>query len=260
MTWNRRAPADRPSLPTFIIGGAPRCGTTFLCHALDEHPAIAMARPYIPEPKVFLVPAADDEGYLERYRGLFDHKPGALARGEKSSAYLENSHARAMIRRLLPDAVLVFIFRDPVARAYSNWRRTCKNGLDTLDFMDAIAQEDVRSDPLPPEKSYVRPFAYLSRSRYDELIEPYFRDFPRDRILVMQMERLVTDRAAELLRLQQHVGIDPIPSLGSELGMINTVDGPPLDPVLARTLREQLRPSAERFAAITGIDIELWGY
>ena len=42
--------------PTFIIGGAPRSGTNFLCHALDRHPAVYMAKPYMPEPKVFMGP------------------------------------------------------------------------------------------------------------------------------------------------------------------------------------------------------------
>jgi hypothetical protein len=45
-------------LPTFIIAGAPRGGTTYLYNVLDQHPDIYMAKPGAPEPKFFLV---DDE-------------------------------------------------------------------------------------------------------------------------------------------------------------------------------------------------------
>jgi hypothetical protein len=45
-------------LPDFIIGGAPRSGTTWLYELLDRHPDVHMAKPLAPEPKFFL---RDDE-------------------------------------------------------------------------------------------------------------------------------------------------------------------------------------------------------
>jgi len=39
----------------FIIGGAPRSGTTWLSHLLDKHTEIFMADLFNPEPKFFLV-------------------------------------------------------------------------------------------------------------------------------------------------------------------------------------------------------------
>ena len=42
-------------LPDFLIGGAPRAGTTWLYRLLDRHPDVYMARPATPEPKFFLV-------------------------------------------------------------------------------------------------------------------------------------------------------------------------------------------------------------
>jgi len=41
-------------LPDFIIGGAPRAGTTWLYELLDRHPDVYMAKPLKPEPKFFL--------------------------------------------------------------------------------------------------------------------------------------------------------------------------------------------------------------
>src|SRR3990172_2894838 len=50
--------------------GAPPSGTTFLCHALDRHPDVYMAKPYIPEPKVFLPGPRDHAAYCARYASL----------------------------------------------------------------------------------------------------------------------------------------------------------------------------------------------
>src|ERR1700736_5930794 len=149
------------SLPTFIIGGAPRSGTTFLAQALDLHPDVAIARPVIPEPKVFFGPPRDQGWYYRRYQELFGAAAGKRARGEKTSNYLESEIACARIATFLPHVRMLFILREPVARAYSNYLWTKKNGLETLSFEEAVELEGKRPSPLPPEKSHARPYDYL---------------------------------------------------------------------------------------------------
>src|SRR5688572_30906922 len=125
------------SLPDFIIGGAPRSGTTFLCHALEKHPAVFIARPYIPEPKVFMGKEQSIPTYLARYKSFFAAaRPGQVL-GEKTSYYLESEQACRLIRQATPGVRLVFIVREPVARAYSNYLRSKHNGLETLPFAEA---------------------------------------------------------------------------------------------------------------------------
>ena len=70
-------------LPDFIIGGAPRSGTTWLYALLDRHPDVFMARPRAPEPKFFLVDHLYEKGlqYYSRYVVL--HGRGRTARGRK---------------------------------------------------------------------------------------------------------------------------------------------------------------------------------
>ncbi len=108
-------------LPEFIIGGAPRSGTTWLYELLDRHPDVHMAKPVKPEPKFFL---RDDEygKGLEYYanRWFADVEDGKIA-GEKSTDYLESPSAAARIARDLPHVKLIFVLREPVARAYSNY-------------------------------------------------------------------------------------------------------------------------------------------
>src|SRR5262245_65457671 len=55
------------AIPDFVVGGAPRSGTTFLCELLAKHPKVYVARPFIPEPKVCLMDhPAGDSGLFQR--------------------------------------------------------------------------------------------------------------------------------------------------------------------------------------------------
>src|SRR5206468_2663893 len=95
-------------LPDFIIGGAPRSGTTWLYHLLDRHPDIYMAKPVKPEPKFFLVDQLYERG-LEYYATTWFAAAGdARLAGEKSTDYLESSAAADRIARDLPRVNLVF--------------------------------------------------------------------------------------------------------------------------------------------------------
>src|SRR5207237_8136707 len=107
----------------------------------------------------------------------------ALA-GEKSTAYLESPTAADRIARDLPGVRLVFILREPVARAYSNYLWTKMHGFETEDFAAALGLEAERERTLPDALRFVRPYAYYSRGLYAALLEPYLERFPRASILV----------------------------------------------------------------------------
>ena len=145
--------SDRLPVADAIIGGAPRSGTTFLCELLAKHPDVFVAKPFIPEPKVCMTPHPDgDAGLLQRYATFFSDAPRRAIRVEKTSYYLENAAARERLVRILPLARFVFILREPVERAYSNWMRSRDNGLETLPLRGchrARAQPGVAAPAAP---------------------------------------------------------------------------------------------------------------
>src|SRR3954447_26712271 len=118
-------------LPTFLVLGAARCGTTSLHYYLAEHPDICMST--IKEPNHFLFAQtatgpkpciADDRRLLaksvperDRYERLFP--VAAAAVGEASPLYLYTRETPGLIRAALPDARLIAIVREPVERAWS---------------------------------------------------------------------------------------------------------------------------------------------
>jgi hypothetical protein len=249
-------------LPAFIIGGAPRSGTTFLAEALSRHPDIYMAQPLIPEPKVFLGYRQPPHVYRQRYCTLFQNARSDQLRGEKTANYLENPDLCGLMKAVVPDAKFVFIVREPVARAYSNWLWSTKNGLETLPFEEALALEGLRTSPLPPERCHARPYDYLPRSNYDTLAAPYLAAFGRGRVHFCLYED-ITLRPEQLVReLQNFIGATPLPFERLDVGLVNSAReiGPPIDPVTEQRLRDRMRPAALRFAALTGLDISPWGY
>lgn len=252
-------------LPSFIIGGAPRSGTTFLCHVLDKHPEVYMAKPFSPEPKICL--NADEQGikgYHYQYHTLFKDVKNEKALGEKSSAYLENETALERLKNVFANHSIRFLFivREPVKRAYSNYVRSFNNGLETLNFSEAVSLEGKRLDPFPPEKSYVRPFDYLSRGDYGKFAERYFSAFGRENVKFVLFENIVLTPDDFYFDIQNFIQVDPLPRAQLETAPVNASDKTDLllASHLEATLREQMRPKVEHFASVTGLDIGAWGY
>ena len=151
-------------LPDFIIGGAPRSGTTWLASALDRHPEIWLAKPFRPEPKFFLVDELYAEGLDAYSRRWFADAPDLGAVGEKSTNYLESAAAAARIAGDLPRVRLLFVLREPTARALSNYRWSVMNGMEHEDFATALDLEQQREDE-SGTRAQVRPAACLLQPR-----------------------------------------------------------------------------------------------
>jgi hypothetical protein len=254
---------DRLPVPDIIIGGAPRSGTTFLCELLAKHPGVFIAKPFIPEPKVCMTAHPDgDAGLLQRYAALFSDASPCAIRVEKTSYYLENATARERLVRILPNARFVFILREPVERAYSNWMRSRLNGIETLLFEDAIEREPDRVSPLPPQQAYARPFDYLARGRYGTLIEAWINTVGRERVAVYVFEAAIAAPDVFVADLQRFIGVDPLPWSALTTAKINAIERGPegLNEKTAATLREKMRPEVEHLARIAGVDVTIWGY
>lgn len=257
--WRRASPVSL-RLPDFIIGGAPRSGTTWLYALLDRHPAIYMAKPIKPEPKFFLVDSLYERGlahYAETWFGKVP--PGAVA-GEKSTDYLESAQAAARIARDLPRVKLIFTLREPVARAYSNYCWTRMNGLEHESFERALELEEDRERTLPERWKFTRPFSYFSRGLYADMLEPYVSRFAREQMLILNFDDLVSSPADTAVRVHEFLGVEPRQGDAEGLGVINsaTKDESGIAPDVRERLAERYRESNRRLSDLLGPSFHIW--
>jgi hypothetical protein len=182
-------------LPDFIIGGAPKCATSSLHYILAEHPDIGIpkgelhffdADDPITHPDFFFVErgqlASFDpdarhgplfKAYAERF-GPFQEKQNI---GEDSTTYLFSDVAASRMKRMLPEVKLIFMLRDPVARAYSQYWHLVSTGRATVSFERALATER----------------SIVLGSTYARQIARYFELFGRDKVEVILFEDFVAD-------------------------------------------------------------------
>lgn len=189
-------------LPNFVIIGAQKAGTTSLYHYLQSHPDVHMPRNK--EPDFFVAERNWDRG-LHWYERQFDKAGDAVAVGEASTTYTMHPHYPGVPARIvstLPDVKLVYLLRDPVERARSDYvHYRYPPASDSRKF---FAREC-----LPIERALLENPLYLDTSRYAMQIDQYLEHIDRDRLLVITTEELAADRTATVRRVLTFVGVDP---------------------------------------------------
>jgi Sulfotransferase domain len=192
-----------PDLPTFIVIGAMKAGTTSLYHYLRHHEQIFMPR--VKELDFFVADHNWTRG-LDWYRRQFADAGDAVARGEASTLYTKYPEHRGVPRRIatvLPDVRLIYVVRDPLVRLRSHYQHRVMTGAETD----------------PPEVALFSNPVYLDCSRYAMQLEQYLDHFSRQQILLVTSEALRTDRRATVQGVYRFLGVadDAVPDvLGTE--------------------------------------------
>ena len=236
--------------------GAQKAGTTTLFAYLCAHPALSA--PSAKELHFF-----DDETVdwaNPNYAALESRfgAAGAGARFEVTPIYGFWPPALARLKAYNPQARLVFLFRDPLDRAFSHWRMEVGRGADTLTFAEALRAEDARLAAAPPLSRPWRTHSYLRRGAYGEQVARALALFPREQLLFLRAEDVFGDPAASLARLAAFLDIPPFPETRPkwEFRGAHSGAGPtPEDRAFART---RLAADAGLFAELTQLDPGGW--
>lgn len=182
------------ALPTFIVVGAMKAGTTSLYHYLRHHGEIYM--PKVKELDFFVEEMNWSRGvgwYEQQFAGVGS---AAVARGEASTVYTKFPRYRGVPQRmaaLLPDVRLVYVVRDPIERIRSHYRHRVAMGAET----DA------------PEVAVFENPIYLDYSRYGLQIGQYLEHFAADQLLVITSEGLRSQRATTMRAVYEFLGVAP---------------------------------------------------
>ena len=207
-----QAAASGRRYPDFIIGGAPKCGTTSLHFILDQHEEIALphdevhffdADDPIAHPDFLRVaqdrlvwydPGSGAEDNLDWYAGRFADCSAARLIGEDSTTYLMSELAPARIRALLPDVQLIFMLRHPVDRAYSQYWHLVKTSRTSDTF----------------ERAIIRYPHILLGSSYAGGVRRFLDTFGSDQVKVCLFEDFRADMQAFLDEVTRFLGAKPM--------------------------------------------------
>lgn len=124
------------TLPTFLVIGAGKSGTTSLAAYLDAHPEVFMAH----QKEVRFFDRYWYEG-VDWYAAKFAAAGDRKAVGEASPTYLQSEEAPARVAATLPGVRLLALLRNPVDRAFSGWTNAHQQGRDPRSFAAAVDEE-----------------------------------------------------------------------------------------------------------------------
>lgn len=242
-------------LPEVVVIGAMKCATSAVHEYLDAHPDVAMSE--LKELNFFNgpdePPHPDEHAWwrtgqwhrgLNWYAAQFD--PDARVRGESSPAYTSPSSPEvpARMAAALPGARLVYLVRDPVERAASQYAHHRRDGTEERPIAEALLDDDSQ---------------YLDRSRYHERLEPFLSRFPRHQIRVVVQERLLRNRCEEVAALHRHVGLEPHwdAAVHDRRHHVGSRDET-VDAMLRARFLDRIRGDVDRLRSLLHDDISEW--
>jgi len=193
-------------LPNFFVVGAQRAGSTSLYEFLKQTEDVFVS--HIKEPNYFTSidgaylsppPIRDEKKYLRLFKKVKDEK----AIGDCSPIYLRDPKSAELIHKVIPDAKIVIILRDPVERAYSQYLLRVSNGM-TLSFSEAIK---MASD----ENGDDRKGRILNAGWYFEQVKKYLDTFGAKQVKILIFEEFVKDPKKSIKEILEFLGVDSDP-------------------------------------------------
>ncbi|KAB5523396.1 hypothetical protein PHYPO_G00152090 [Pangasianodon hypophthalmus] len=180
--------------PQAIIIGVKKGGTRALLEFLRVHPDV---RAVGAEPHFF--DRFYDKG-LEWYRNLMPRTLEGQITMEKTPSYFVTREAPRRIFSMNHNTKLIVVVRDPVTRAVSDYTQTLSKNPGLPSFQNLVFKNS-STGLIDTSWSAVR------IGIYSKHLENWLRYFPLSRLLFVSGERLVTDPASEMARVQDFLGL-----------------------------------------------------
>ncbi|XP_063534190.1 heparan sulfate glucosamine 3-O-sulfotransferase 3A1 [Cydia strobilella] len=253
-------------LPDVLIIGVKKCGTRALLEFLRLHPDVRAAGS---EVHFF------DKFYHKGFEWYRDRMPPTLEGQitmEKTPSYWVTRTAPKRVHAMNPDVKLLAVVRDPVTRAISDYTQSASK-TPSLPRFEELA---IVNGSWGAGGAVAASWPPVRLGVYARPLRRWLRRFPRERLLLVNGERLVDDPAAEMARVQEFLGLKRVITekhfyfnsskgfpclLKSEsrstphcLGKTKGRSHPHINPATIETLRGFYRPFNEKFYELSGIN------
>lgn len=250
------------ALPSFVVIGAQKAGTTSLFRYLSRHPAVTPPR--LKEIHFF------DLHWGKGLPWYSAHFPLALPggspfTGEASPYYLFHPRVPERMFRVLPGAKILVLLRNPVDRALSHYHWEVQYGNERSSFRDALAREKAllpqETLRLQEEAEYVsflhQHGSYLARGHYAEQLRRWFEWYGKDQLLVLKAEDFFQRTGRAMARVRAFLDLPegrpetyPVHRQGKYSGGAN---------VDRKELATYFRPRNAELEDLLGMDFGDWG-
>lgn len=177
-------------MPTFVVIGPGRTGTTMLFEAFKEHPDICMAK-NTKETNFF-----NDEypRGAEWYASFFAYCEGSNAVGEISNRYIYDPDVPSRIAKCLPSVKLITVLRNPFERILSAYNYRRRSG--------EIATG------VPLEIALERYPDLISQNFYFDQLSRYLEFFSIENLKIIFYDDLVIDPEEFIAEIFDFIGVD----------------------------------------------------
>lgn len=270
-------------LPSFIIIGAARAGTTSLYAYLISHPNVL---PAVKKETVFFnyayhtnpdwykmyFPTISEREKIKKQKGI-----QRVITGEATPSYLIDPHVPQRISEMLPGIKLIVLLRNPIERALSHYYHNIFFGIEKLPFEEGIKKEPERINKSFEElkneeinfndtpvsyffrimrfktKNYFN-FSYLESGKYYELLKNWLDVFPKNQLLIIQSEDFF-DNTKNIFRQVQDFLDLPYYDLG-HYGLHWEIKHQPMKDNLRKSLKEYFEPYNSKLYKYLNRDFE----
>jgi hypothetical protein len=242
-----------PLKVNFLIVGAQKSGTTALLHFLQEHPQVCMPKQevhFFDNDKLF-------EGKTinyNLYHQFFLLNKNTKAIGEKTPIYMYWSGVAERIYNYNSKIKLIFILRNPIERAYSQYIMEKNRNLESLPFFLALRLEKLRRKRLATKQHRV--YSYIDRGYYSEQIKNYLRHFSREQMLFIKNEDLKEHHNLTIEKVCKFLDITHIAH--SQSRKIHSNNYLPISLINKKYLIKKYKPSIIELEKLLDWDCSQW--
>ena len=216
LRWTTHLPSVSPpnkktidrKIPSFIIIGQTKAGTTSLFDLISNHEAV--------DPPLFKEPSywsfyhnAEKEWYSYIFPPIC-HRPGTIT-FEASTSYFHNPTTSQRIMEAMPSIKLIVVLRDPVERAFSEYHQYLRMGLEKRSWENVVKEEieTISECPLSPETISEQDInnSFLLRSASLPHLKRYLAHFASHQILTIDYHSFSNQPLTEMSRICKFLGI-----------------------------------------------------
>jgi len=202
--------------PTFIIPGASRSGTSTLWSVIRKHPDVCTAEKkevrFFDRDKMYIKGRKFYESKFDKCdkeKEIFEASPPYWYKGitfDENDEYehRESDDVPSRIKKMYPNIKLVFTFRNPVDRIFSQFWKNVRQGREPRRSVKKAVREEIKGERTP-EKHEI---CWIYKNSYATHFSRWMNLFDGHQVKVLIFEEWTQNVSASVKKVYEFIGVD----------------------------------------------------